>query len=134
MTHSRLGLLVVLAAVALVTSTAGFSTASADRAVQVAVVDDDAAYLGIAERSSGTANGTTNLTVAVTNRFPTGTSLETVRVSAGGQTTALASGDPLDPGETRSATFENVACDSTFAVNASGSDVAVHLDRVVECV
>ena len=124
----------VLATLATVASTSGFAAASADRAVEVAVADDDTAYLGFEATTTDAADGTTNVTVDVTNRFSTGTTLDTVTVTvADREPVALQPTGTLDPGETESERFEDVPCGAAVVVTASGDDVDVSLDRTVEC-
>jgi hypothetical protein len=126
-------ILLLIATLALVTSTSGYTSVTAGRNVLVAVAPDDAAFLGF-EQSNGTVtNGTTTVTVTVTNRFPAGTPLETVTVTVDAETATLTPDGTLDAGESASATFENVTCGGPVAVHASGSDVSVHLDRSVQC-
>ena len=124
----------LLAALATAASTSGFAAASADRAVEVAVVDDDTAYLGFEATTADTAGGTTNLTVDVTNQFPAGTTLDTVTVAvADREPIALRPSESLAPGETESERFEDVPCGAPVVVAAHGDGVDVSLDRSVEC-
>lgn len=120
------GLLVALGAV---TGAGGLSSVAAERGVQVSVADDEDAYLGF-EQTARRTNGTTNLTVTVTNQFPSGVELSTVDVSVADRTANLGS---LDSGEAETITFEFVDCDSPITVEASGDGTAVHLDRIVTC-
>jgi hypothetical protein len=71
--------------------------------------------------------------VTVTNQFPPGTELNTVRVSAGGRTVDLARTAPLGTGERATRTFASVRCGSTVGVEAAGGGVTVRFDRVVPC-
>jgi hypothetical protein len=124
----------VLAALATVANTAGFTAASADRTMEVAVADDDSAYLGFEAVTTDTADGVTNVTISVTNRFPTGTTLDTVTVAvADHEPVALRPAGALDPGETASEQFEDVPCGATVEVTADGDGAEVTLDRAVEC-
>jgi len=124
----------LLAALVAVSGTTGYTAASAERAVEVAVADDDAAYLGFEAMTTDTAGGTTNVTVRVTNRFPAGTTLDTVTVTvADREPVALRSAAALGSGETASERFDNVPCGAAVAVTASGDGVGVSFDRSVEC-
>lgn len=134
MTRRRVALLLALVAtVALATSTGAVSSMSAERPLQVEVADEGSAYIGFEQTASSTANGTTNLTVAVTNRFPPGTALTTVEVAVGGDARHLAADGPLDPGERVTVTFRSVACDDRIRIAAFGSGVSVRFERAVAC-
>lgn len=125
--------LATVAVLALVTSTGGVSSVTGDRDVRIAVAPDHSAFLGF-EQSTGTVtNGTTNVTLTVTNGFPSGTSLATVEITVDGETENLVADGSLGSGESAGATFENVACDAKITVEASGSDVFARLVRSVEC-
>ncbi len=119
----------VVATLAVAVGTGGFSSAAADRSVEVAVVGDDDAYLGF-QQFPVTTNGTTNLTVTVSNRFPPGTTLDTVKISVNDKTRYV---DLLDSGEDESVSFEFVACDDTIYVEAVGGSVTVSFSRPVDC-
>jgi PKD repeat protein len=123
---------IVLAAT-LVTSSAGSSSIESDRNTQVAVADDSSALLGFNQTVSNTTNGTTTLTLTLTNQYPSGTSLTTVSVTAGGESVSLAENGSVAPGEQITATFDSVSCGSSIAVEASGGGVFVSLDRSVIC-
>lgn len=112
--------------------TGGFSAIVADRGVDVTVVDDDHAYLGVDRSPSGTVNGTTNLTVTVTNRFGDGTTLASVLLTAtlDGTTKRLNS---ISAGESKDATLRGVPCDGYVAIHAAGDSVDVSLSREVVC-
>ena len=126
-------ILALLAALALVTSTGGYTSVTAGRNVEVAVAPDDAAFLGFEQTTDAVTNGTTNVTVTVTNRFPAGTTLETVVVIVDGETATLTTDGTLEAGESASETCDDVACGAPIAVHASGSDVTVSLYRSVQC-
>lgn len=128
------GLLLVaaLAAVSLTAATSGFTATTADRGVSVSVADDDSALLGIERSVSGTANGTTNVTVAVTNRVGT-QSLTDVRLRVGDYSRAMAASGPLEPGDVRTETVAGVRCDATVHVDASAETVDISLNRSVPC-
>ncbi|MFT4889789.1 MAG: hypothetical protein ACI9YT_000700 [Halobacteriales archaeon] len=124
--------LATVAVLALVTSTGGVSSATVDRGVRIAVAPDHSAFLGF-EPSTGTVtDGTTNVTLTVTNGFPSGTTLATVEVTVDGETRKLVANRSLGSGESAGATFENVACDARITVEASGAGVFVRLVRSVE--
>jgi len=68
--------------VGLAVSSGGFTSVSADRTTKVAVVDDEHAYLGIADKlQCGAGNGIGQNRNVVVNRFP-GTTLDAVTVRA----------------------------------------------------
>ncbi len=122
MIPARRLLLVVAVVVAgsLLVPTTGFSSAAADRSVEVAVAPDDSAYLGVQRTCN---NGTVR--VGVTNRLPTGTGLD-VDVAVGGTSKPI---DGLAPGESRNRTFDSFDADDRITVDASGSGVSVRLTR-----
>ena len=110
----------VIVAGSLAVPTAGFSSAAADRSVEVAVAPDDSAYLGVQR----TCNNST-VRVGVANRLPTGTTLD-VDVAVGGTTEPI---DGLAPGESQNRTFDSFDADDRITVDASGSGVSVRLTR-----
>ncbi|WP_311172423.1 hypothetical protein [Halobellus ordinarius] len=122
MTWRRYLLLVValLVAGSLITPTAGFSSAAADRNVDVAVVSDDEAYLGIQRECSDNT-----LQVTVTNRFSAGTTLD-VDIAVNGTTKTI---DDLSSGESQSKAFNAFDTNDTATIAASGSGISVHLTR-----
>lgn len=127
--RQTLALVAVFAASAsLVTGTAGFSTSAVDRGMQVAVAADDAAYLGVEQAPSNTTDGTTDLDVTVTNRFPTGTDLAvTIETENHSETVDIASG------VSRTVTVSSVDCGGQLGINGTGPAVSLRLDRPVEC-
>ncbi|MFB6161154.1 MAG: hypothetical protein ABEJ61_08260 [Haloferacaceae archaeon] len=134
MTRRRLLLAATVAVVlAFVTSTGAVSTVTMDRGVEVAVADDPNAYLGVERAVTGVGDGTANLSVTVTNRFPSGADLATVEVTVDGTTADLARGDPLAPGESATHAFRSVGCGDRIAVEAFGDGVRVRLYRSVTC-
>jgi hypothetical protein len=135
MTRHRHLLLVagLLASVVIVTATGGFSSATADRGVQVSVTEDTNAYLGVEQAHSGTGNGTTNLEVTVRNQFTADTDLTTVEVTVNGTAVDLAERDTIEPGETRVHTFTAVPCEGRLTVEAQGTGVIIGLNRTVAC-
>ncbi|WP_178915060.1 hypothetical protein [Natronomonas gomsonensis] len=123
----------LLASVVVVTTTGGFSSATAERGVDVSVAEDSNAYLGVEQAPSGTENGTTNLEVTVANQFPAGTDLTTVEVTANGTTVDFAEPDAVEAGDERTYTFRTVSCDGRITVEAQGAGVTVGLNRTVAC-
>jgi len=130
------GVVVIAAGLVVLSTTAGtgaFSATTVDRSAEIAVVDDDSAYLAVTVTANATGNETT-ATVTVTNQFPPGTALTAVRVEHDDDSrSALPDDGSLDPGEPSTATFENVTCDGTVTIAASGDGVAVELERDVDC-
>jgi len=122
MTWARNALLVValLVAVSLAVSTTGVSSAAVERDVDVAVVSDDDAYLGV---QRGCADGT--LRVTTTNQFPAGTTLNVDVIVNGTERTSSG----LTPGESRSAAFDAFEAGDTITIHASGPGVSVHVRR-----
>lgn len=121
-----LALGVAVAVLASVGGTGGFGSASVDRGVQVAVVDDEAAYLGI--ESDDASDGTWNVTV--TNRLPGGTTLDVV-VEVGERTDATT----LRSGESDTLTLAGVDCGVTanLTASATGGGVTIVASRAVSC-
>ncbi len=117
----------IAAVVALTTGTGGFTSATADRGVEISVADDANALLGVERTTSGTVNGTTNLTVTVTNRF-VDTSFTSVEVTVGGRSKTLTT---LGSSETGSLAFPSANCDETVQITATGQHVQVTLTRPV---
>jgi len=66
--HIRLILLLFVVAAAIV-GTSGYSMVQADRSTDVAVVDDDQAYIVIDETETDIPNGSTGTALEVTNQF-----------------------------------------------------------------
>lgn len=66
--HFRVILLLFVVAAAIV-GTSGYSAIQADRSTDVAVVDDDQAYIVIDETEDEIANGSTGTALEVTNQF-----------------------------------------------------------------
>lgn len=77
MNHQRvvLGLFVVAA---LIVGTAGYDTIRADRSVDVAVADDDEAYLAIERTGDAIPNGETGPILSITNHLGTAVGLDVV--------------------------------------------------------
>jgi len=115
------------ALLASVAGTGGFASVDASRGIEVAVVDDDEAYLGI-ERGDA-SDGTWNVTL--TNRLGTGEPLD-VAVEVGEQTATASS---IDSGESETVTLTGVACGDTANVIATAPDgsVTIEASREVSC-
>lgn len=123
----------LLAGTTLTIGTSGFSSMAADRGVEVSVAPDDSAYIGFAQTLDGGADGTTNLTVQVTNRF-TETELTSVTVTVGARTVDLTPADgSLDPGEQTTGTLDDVDCGASLLVDATGEAATAQLNRTVMC-
>lgn len=123
----------VVASLALAVGAGGFSSAAADRSIEVAVVSDEEAFLGFEQTLSNTntTTGTTDVEVTITNQFAPGTTLETIEVTVDGRTARLG---PLHSGEKATEHFTDVDCGSTIHVDASDSDVEVDFNREIrEC-
>ena len=117
----------------LTTGAGALSAFSADRGVTIPVAEDGEAFLGV-DRETKTTDGTTVLTVRVTNQYPAGTTLSTVAVTVGGKTKQLVTGNRrLEPGEAAWKTFGGVDCGVPIRIEASGEGVDVTIDRTVEC-
>jgi len=118
------GTLLVLA-ISLLVGTGSFTAMSADRGVNVAVVDDDSAFVGY---DAACENST--LSVTVTNRFER--TLTDGSVTVAGTTELL--GD-LDPGEQAVVTFDDYEVDDSVTVSVQSPTNTAELDRTVpsEC-
>jgi hypothetical protein len=121
----------VLLVVGTTAGSSGFSVMSADRGAEITVVDDDRAYLGVDRSPNGTANGTTNLTVTITNRFGDGTVLGvTLAATLDDASERLSS---IRAGDSKEATLRGVSCDGYVEIRATGESVEVSLSRAVIC-
>ncbi|WP_336135003.1 CARDB domain-containing protein [Natronomonas amylolytica] len=129
--------LLLLAALALVVSsvmsTGGVSSVSVDRGLDVAVVDDESAYLGFEQTPTNTSNATTNLEVTITNQYPAARGFTTVEVTIDETTVDLAADGTVAPGEETTHTFTSVPCGDRITVEAFGEGVSVRLNRSVAC-
>ena len=123
----------VVAALSLTVGTTGVSSVSADRSIEIAVVDDQAAFLTFEQDPGNTTNGTTSLDVTVGNQYPAGTTLSHVRVSVDDETAARAEPRRLDAGARGTWTFSSVSCNGTISVEAEGAGVATSFERPVAC-
>lgn len=123
----------VVTALAVTLGTGGVSSISADRGVDVAVAEDDHAYLGFEQNATQVKNDTTTLEVTVRNQFPAQTSLSQVVVATNGTTVDLAENGRFESGTSSTHTFQSVPCDETVTVTASSSDVDVQFERAVSC-
>jgi len=150
-------LLGLTALIGLAVSSGGFTSVSADRTTEIAVVEDDQAYLGIAdELQCGAGNGVGQNKNAVVNRLP-GAPINSItivatiptsetgelRIGPGGPAEQIGPGEstqfvldgPFTPGE--SATIQikpptgNVSAAETVVfekVRASGAGIEVAVD------
>jgi len=135
MSRRRTFLLVValVTTLGLTLGTGGFSSVSADRGIDIAVTDDEQAFLAFSQNTTDTTNGTTAVDVTVGNQYPAGTALSTVTVTINGTAVDLAENGQLSTGASRTYTFESVACDETIEIEAAGSGVEVSFNRSVSC-
>jgi len=141
----------VAAAVLAIPATSGFSATSAERPVEVAVVDDGNAYLGLEKKSPTLGNGTHSdvLLVEMMNNFAidiTDIEVSVIEDDASMPPNLVNSGSVTDsslgPGETADVTADidcgNAAGSETFVVDlsaetADGSSVELTRDVEVEC-
>jgi hypothetical protein len=118
----------VAAAALLATGTGGFSAMTADRGVEVAVVDDSEAFIGY---ESSCAGG--DLSVTVTNRFDRTVTESSVTVAGGTEQVGS-----LDSGEASTVTFgvEEIEPDGPVTVEVSRAGLSATLHRFVpdDCV
>ena len=134
--------LAVAMVVAVTAGTGAFSATATDRGIEVAVVDDDEAYLGIeTEPVSVPGNATTTVALATfTNRFPSAVDVS-VTVTEGTDSVptvgALAGPGTLESGE-RGTLSADLTCDDSAAearvdleVRATGPETSVELTRTV---
>lgn len=131
--RQALCLVVLMAGAMLVTTTSGVSSMAADRSTQVAVTDDEKGYLGVEQTTTDTANGTTNLSVTVTNQFPPGATVERMGVTVDGERRDGSQTDPLRNGQADTVTFESVSCDDEVGIVVTGDGFHVQLTRAVAC-
>lgn len=122
----------LLLAIALITAlalvgTGSFASVTSERGVEVAVVDDDAAFLGVAQTPNTTTNETT-VDLNISNQFGGDTTLDPVTVTIDGEDREVG---PLEPGQT--ATIESIECDESVEIEALGSGTEVSLSRPIEC-
>jgi hypothetical protein len=129
--------LVVLVALSIALSftlgTGGVSSVTADRAIDIAVVDDQHGYLGFEQQTTATTNGTTTLNVTIQNQYPSETDLKTVAVSVDGTTVDVVEDGRFEPGHRRAQTFDSVGCGDSIVIDAVGGGVTMHLERTVSC-
>jgi len=127
-------LLAFAAATGLVLGSAGFASIDADRGVEVSVVDEDDAYLGVNATADAVAEGESTPTLDLRNRF--GGPIETVEVDAEVVVSGNATVEAVDPPEAipvgdaapvnvtlRCPTGGNATI--AYDVTATGSDVRV---------
>ena len=119
-----------LVALATTAGTGAVSSMSAERGMNVHVVDDKDAYLGLDVNTTTTENGT-EVNVTVSNQFPSGATLD---VELRHDDVTLYPGNhSLESGETRWPTFENATCGEMVRITATGDGVTVELERRVDC-
>jgi hypothetical protein len=141
-------LLAAVAATSLIAGAGGFTSARLDRGVSVAVVGDDAAYVGVESPDRTLVNGMNREVplVTLTNRFDA--PLDEVRVSVAdddGQPPTVRTVEPLDrlPSGESVTVDAAVVCEDgparseavTVQVEAAGEGVSVALNRTLtlEC-
>lgn len=117
---------VFVAVLVSISGTGGFSSTTAGRSVEVSVVDDDEAYLGI--DGDDASNGKWNVTL--TNRLSVGDALDT-EVDVDGATGSVI----LYSGESRTLTLTGVDCGDTAHLTAETTDGSVRIEasREVSC-
>jgi len=123
----------VVAALSLTVGTSSVSSVSADRSIEVAVVDDQDAFLTFEQETGNTTNGTTSLNVTLGNQYPAGTPLSRVTVSVHDEPTNRTEARRLNTGAQRTWTFRSVSCNDTISVEAEGSGVFASFERPVAC-
>lgn len=126
--RNELLLVGVAMAVALaLVGTSGMSVMTSERSVEVAVVDDNEAALGIDQTTTETGNETT-VDMNISNQFAGDTTLNTVIVQVDGEEEDVG---PLSPGDFE--TVESIECDTDVTIDASGPGIDVSLMRTAEC-
>ncbi|WP_253738388.1 hypothetical protein [Halohasta salina] len=126
-------LLGIVVALSLTFGTSSVSSVSADRGIEVAVADDNEAFLAFEQRATAPANGTTSLNVTVGNQYPSGTTLTSVTVSVTGAAADSRETVRLDTGTQHVWTFDAVSCRDTLSVEAEGPGVSAAFERPVSC-
>ena len=139
------GALAVLAVTLLVVGGAGFSQVSAERGVQIAVVDDSEAYVGYQAGDLSVTGEDTETLVTVTNRLPSEIDVVDVEVAGDEELTVDLQAhprgiDPGDQGEIRATLSCEEAVDTTLSVTVSvageGVEAAIYGETrsfAVEC-
>jgi len=118
-----------LVALATTAGTGAVSSMSAERGMNVHVVDDKDAYLGVDIETETSEDGT-EVNVTVSNQFPSGT---TLHVTVSHDDTAHPGDGSLESGQKRWVRFENADCSENVIITASGDGVTVELEREVDC-
>ena len=131
--RKHLVLVAVLVALSFTVSTSSVSSVSADRGIEVAVVDDQTAFLTFDQHTENTANGTTSLTVTVGNQYPDGTTLTSVTVAVQNTPVDRTETRQLDAGTQHTWTFDSVSCSDTLSIEADGPDVYTSFERPIIC-
>lgn len=134
----RLALVVALAAsLVLVTATGAFTSVEADRGVNVAVVSDENAYLGLDARVAGCGN---HARYRVTNRFGTAIDVTASVVDASANLSGVVTNAPTDlaPGDSGTIDVRVTPTGNTtpagwvtLDITATGSEVRAELTRTV---
>lgn len=127
-----LAAVLVVSTLALTTSTGGASSAALERGLHSRVAPDEEAYLGF-HQVTRTTNGSTNLTVRVTNHLSTDAPLTRVSLTVDGEQTPLAGDGDLGPGESVSRRVPFVDCGDQLTVVATGPETRIALERRIDC-
>lgn len=140
--HASLALAVVVL-VAFTVGTGGFSSATVERGVTIAVADDEQAYLGIAPVNVTVTSGNETRLFTLTNRFGTNLTIdaqvndtsENMNVAAVDMPNRLGGG-VSGPVNATVACDENATGTVTVRIDASGAGVEVTMERrvTVECI
>ena len=126
-------LLVVGAALTVVLGTASDTRATGDRPLELDFGATNSAFVGFEQLPVDQANGTTDLLVSVSNRFPDPVRFDSVRIETVDRSEALAPAKTVASGERVRGTLPNVTCGARLRVHAVGSDVDVAFTRHVAC-
>ncbi|WP_336038246.1 hypothetical protein [Halobacterium yunchengense] len=128
--------LAVAAAAALATGSLGFTSASAERGVQVNVVEPEDGYVGVqaCEKANGSGDGANPVRVWVTNQYTAQFTVERITTDAGDEFTPNSNRGTLDVGERES--YEPLDADSELTVHVSEgltATVNVQVDQKGDC-
>ncbi|MFB6073153.1 MAG: hypothetical protein ABEJ88_09315 [Halobacterium sp.] len=123
--------LAVAAAMTLATGSLGYSSVSADRGVQVNVVQSENAYVGVVAcaKGNGNGNGAAPVRIWVTNQYSSSFTVQSVEwaADAGGHN-GLSPNDELDPGETAKYNSAFGGDEVVVNVTAPGFNASVTVD------